>query len=399
VNAGGRVNCELRVTASPLPQQIQLTSTSDQVRIPAAVVTRANQGRLMFRAAIDPAARQQAVIVSATLDGATVPDTVFVAPSSAPVLSVPGKRIARFEEPVSFAITGTDSADLPVQLTVAGVPAGATFSPATGGFEWVPNASQSGTYEIAFTATNSARQSSTAQVTIEVDSGMPVLTPSSQVLCSPGSVASLSGKWLAAPGSALSDPSGNAMELGGTRVKVNSQYVPVLFSSATRVNFLCPLLDPGAQLAVMVETASGVTEALTSIAQRASPTIFSLDDSGRNQGLISFAGMNEMVMERNFRVPAHPAQPGDSILIWATGLGPVAEASNGAVSIRLGKTYAEVDSIQAVPGHAGVYTIQARVRASIVFGDAVPVQLEIAVLGGERLIGNIVTASVEPIGQ
>jgi uncharacterized protein (TIGR03437 family) len=349
----------------------------------------------MFRAAIDPAARQQAVIVSATLDGATVQDTVFVAPASAPVLSVPGRQIARFEEPVRFAITGTDSADLPVQLTAAGVPAGASFDSASGGFEWVPNASQSGKYLVAFTATNSARQSSTAQVTIEVDSGMPALTPSGQVSCSPGSVASLSGKWLAAPGSALSDPSGRAMDLGGTKVKVNGQYVPVLSSSATQVNFLCPALDPGTQLSVSVETASVLSDPLIASMQEASPAILSLDNSGRNQGLISFADATDLVMARNFRVPAHPAQPGDRILIWATGLGTA--ATNGTVLTRLGDVAVEVESVQAVSGYAGLYTIQVRIPASLTFSDAVPVQIELATPGGQRFTSNTVTATVEPV--
>jgi uncharacterized protein (TIGR03437 family) len=272
-------------------------------------------------------------------------------------------------------------------------------APASGSFEWVPGTSQAGKFPIAFGAMNSAHRSSSAPVVIEVDSGLPVLNSAERFSCSPGSTASLTGKWLAAPGSAFSDPSGSVMDLGGTRVKINDQYVPMLFSTATQVNFLCPALDPGTQLLISVESASGLSEPLIATMQEASPVILSLDGSGQNQGLISFAGATDLVMARNFRVPAHPAQPGDRILIWATGLGSAAGAATGSVLVKLGDVDTEVESVQAVSGYAGVYTIQVRIPASMTFGDAVSVQLAVAAPGGHHFNSNTVTATIEPVGQ
>ena len=146
----------------------------------------------------------------------------------------------------------------------------------SGRFEWTPGESQTGKHQVTFTAANAMAQTSTAQTTIEVDAGTPALTPSQELACSSNAVARLTGKWLAAPGSALSDPTGNALELGGAKVKVNGQYVPLLFSSATRVHFLCPALDAGTKLSVTVETDSGVTEPVTAVMLEASPTIQSL---------------------------------------------------------------------------------------------------------------------------
>jgi uncharacterized protein (TIGR03437 family) len=311
---------------------------------------------------------------------------------------VPDKQHAKFGAPVSFTVSAVDPGNLPVQLAVGGMPAGASFDPASGRFDWVPNASQAGKYKVTFTGVNSAAQTSTAQTTIEVDSGTPVLTPSKQFSCSSGSIASLTGKWLAAPGSTLSDSTGSAMELGGTKVKVNGQNVPVLFSSATRVNFLCPVIDPGTQLSVTVETDAGTTEPVTTMMQEASPTILSLEDQSQAQGVVSFPDTTDLAMMRNFRVPAHPAQPGDQIMIWASGLGPTA-ASAGTVLVKLGDAAAKVESVNAVPGQAGLYTIQVQVPVVVAFGDAVPVQIQVATPDGRQFNSNTVTATIEPVRQ
>lgn len=127
--------------------------------------------------------------------------------------------------------------------------------------------------------------------------------------------------------------------------------------------------------------------------------IFSLDGSGENQGVISFAGTTELAMARNFRVAGHPAQPGDEILIWGSGFGMPTEVASAAVLVELGGADAEVESVNAVPGHAGVYTIQARVPAGIDFGDAVPVQVQVTTPDGKQFRSDKVTLALEPVSQ
>ena len=124
-----------------------------------------------------------------------------------------------------------------------------------------------------------------------------------------------------------------------------------------QVKFLCPALNPGTPLAIAVESDSGTTEPLASTMMEASPTIFPLDSSSGKQGLISFPAAKDLVMNRNFRIPAKPAQPGDPIVIWATGLGSTAELASGTVVVNISGIDAAVDSVSAVPGQAGVYTM------------------------------------------
>jgi len=382
VSAGAPVTCELRVTASPGALQLALQSNSPQVKVPSVVTTRPNQSSLTFQAFVEPAAQQQSAIVTAILAGSRAQDTILIMPAAGPVLTVPDRQNAKLAEPIGFTVSAVDPDGLRVQLAMSGDPGGASFDPASGRFEWTPTASQAGKHTVTFTAVNSLAQIATAQTDIEVDAGTPVLTPSQQVSCSSSAIASLAGKWLAAPGVALSDPTGSAMELGGAKVKINGQYVPVLFSSATQVNFLCPALDAGTPLSLAVETASGVTEPLSATMVEASPAILG----------ISFPGTADLAMVRNFLVPAHPAQPGDQILIRASGLGAA-----GTLLVKLGDIPAEAETVNAVAGSAGQYTIQARVPAGVAFGDAVPVQVQIASPGGRQFNSNIVAAAIEAV--
>ena len=394
---GAQLTCALEVKTSPTPLKLQLASSSGQVKIPAVVATRSNQSGLTFRASVDPVARQQSVVITATLGNSQVQDVVMVLPGAGPVLTIPGTRFARLGTPVDFAVSAVDPADLPIQLAARGLPAGASFDPESGRFRWIPDESQEGKYVIAFTASNLARQLTSEELTIEVGAGAPALTSSQTLACSPNAIATLTGTWLAPPESVLWKPSGGAMDLGGVRVRINGQSVPVLYSSATRVDFLCPNLDAGTQLSVVVETPGGITKPLTATMNEASPTILSMGGSGQNQGPLSFVETQDLVIARDFRMSGHPAQAGDEVLILATGLGAAGGTSSVALFVKIGEAYAAIESVQPVPGHEGLYSIKVRIPV-VGFGDAVPVQLE-ALTSNGQLSSNVVTAAIEAVTQ
>jgi uncharacterized protein (TIGR03437 family) len=396
ITAGGTVTCELLATASTQSEPVALNSSSAQVLIPAAVAARPNQSSLTFQAQSSPLARHERVTITAMAGAVQVEDTILLMASAGPVLRVPEKQIAKAGALLSFTVSAADASDLSVHIDASSIPGGASFDPLTGVFAWMPQARQTGKYQITFTATNSARQSSAAQVELEVGPGIPVLTaPASS--CSPGAIARLDGNWLAAPGTQLADRSGASFELGGIKVIVNGEAVPVLYSSANRVDFLCPVLDAGAQLSVEVVSAAGASQPLTMGMQALVPTIISLDDSAQSQGLISFYGTNDLVMERNFRVRAQPAQPGDRITILATGLGSAAESLSGTMLVKLSDVHAAVESVQPLSGYAGVYAIQTRVPAALTFGRA-PVALQMTTPNGQ-IVSNSVTAMFEAVRQ
>ena len=124
------------------------------------------------------------------------------------------------------------------------------------------------------------------------------------------------------------------------------------------------------------------------------PTLLSLDDSA--QGLISFLETTDLVMARNYRVRAHPAQAGDQIVIYATGLGPDAAAGSAAMTVQLGDVPVSVDAIEPVPGWLGVYAVKVQTPSAVTFG-VVPVQLRMITPDGRQFISNSVSAEFEPI--
>ncbi len=133
--------------------------------------------------------------------------------------------------------------------------------------------------------------------------------------------------------------------------------------------------------------------------QSASPWVLGSGPLGQNQGMVSFVDTTELAMARNSLVPAHPAQPGDEILLWATGLGSSNEFPNGIVSVKLGGVDAEVDAVNPVAEHAGLYTVKVRVPVPTVFGDGVPVELQVIGSDGKRFNSNTVTMAVELVLQ
>ena len=393
VNAGGTATCEIKGLVSATPVQIAVNSNSEQVKVPTVVLSRANQNSLTFQAYVDQTAAPQSAIITAMLNSGSISDTVDVLTNAGPVLTVPAQQISKPGSAVNFTVTAADATGAPLQLTAAGVPSGASFDAATGRFEWIPADAQLGSHAVTFTAINAVGQSAAGQVTIDVDSGRPSLSVA-QLACSPNAIGTLHGRWLAAANSAPADPSGGTMNLGGTQVTVNGEYVPVLSATDTDVNFLCPALAPGNSISVAVETPAGVTNAITAKMQEASPSVFSLDGSGRNQGMISFQNTTDLAMARNFRVPAHPAQPGDHVLILATGLG---QSGSGRLPVTFGGVVVTADDVQPVPGYAGVYCIRATVPPGAEFSDAVPVHITVEAASGRRVDSNTVTAAIEAV--
>jgi hypothetical protein len=85
---------------------------------------------------------------------------------------------------------------------------------------------------------------------------------SAEVVCGPGSTATISGRDFVEGGTVFADPSGSSKEGSGVRILVNGTYVPVLYVSATHITFACPDAVSGTRLDVSVETVSERTPSL-----------------------------------------------------------------------------------------------------------------------------------------
>jgi uncharacterized protein (TIGR03437 family) len=426
VQAGGFFTCTVGMNNPNVLQvaRLAVSSSSPSLELPSPFMTRPGQAQLSFEVFTTPFAGQQSSAVTVQFGETAVTSTVEVTPATAPILNLPGTQMAAFGKPMSFAISAVDPGGLPLTLSAANLPPGASFDPATGEFLWTPQAPSSLNQrlgassplerrEVTFTATNSARKSSTGSVTIEADPGLPVITglrnaasqqsqavlPKERVTaqptptsCSPGSLASLLGRWLGAGAQPTASPTGSSTELEGAAVIVNGNPAPVVYASATRVDFLCPEALPGGELEISAQVGGTVTNVIHAN-QQATLGLFSADGSGQGQAMVTLSGTSLLATPRSYLNDGQPAEPGDTISILATGAG--LDAGPALVEVSIGGVSTTADRVQPMPGMAGVYQVDVTVPASVAPGDAVPIAIEIADSSGIAIGSNTVTIAVE----
>ena len=216
---------------------------------------------------------------------------------------------------------------------------------------------------------------------------------------SPGSIASLFGT-NHAPGEFTSAKPGE-----GTTVLINGLAAPLLFVSATQINFQVPW-ELGGSGEAIVSVISGQNIIPPEKIRLASfaPGIFTTNYSGSGQGLILISGSRPLLASAAGSFPmGRPAKRGEFIEILATGLGLVSNpprtgevATGSGISVTLTTPTVTIGGLPAlvtfsglVPGFIGVHQIHVQVPHNAPEGDAIPVALSI---GG--MSSNTVTMAV-----
>jgi uncharacterized protein (TIGR03437 family) len=240
-----------------------------------------------------------------------------------------------------------------------------------------------------------------------------MLNPASGVagnVCSPGGLASLSGEGFTsqAPQKATSFPL--PTRLGNVQVKVNGVAAPLLFASASQVNFQCPQLAPGSPLDVTLVAESGAAmPAASSTMAGAAPGVFTVDAT--TQGVILIASTNQIAMPETEGTPSRPARQGERLAIYADGLGEVVDdVPDGTPATLdrqiqlLNQVRVFVGDVQITPdlaglaGTAGVFHIDAQLPRNVSGGSAVPLRIEVILPDGSVAESNEVSLAIEPAG-
>ncbi len=427
VQAGSVFTCTVGMNSPNILQVARLTVSSDStdLELPGAFSTRAGQTALGFEVFTKPLAGQQSSAISVQFGQTVATTTVTVTPAGAPVLNLPGTQFAAFGKPLSFVFSAVDPSGLTLTLAAANLPPGASFDESSGEFLWTPRLPSRRVYpadkpsplerrEVTFTATNNNRISATGSVVIEVDSGLPVITglrnagsqqaptfspkvatpdqPAS-MSCSPGSVASLLGRWLGTGTQPTSNPSGSSTLLAGSQVIVNGSPAPLVYVSQTRIDFVCPAAAaPAGELEISAQFGGAVSKVVHAD-QGATFGLFSSDGSGQGQGMVVFSNNFLPVAPRSYLSNGHPAQPGDAISILATGIG--LETSPALIEVSIGGVSVTPNRVQPNSSMAGIYQIEVTVPASVLPGDAIPVVVQIPDADGKTFTSNTVTIAVE----
>jgi uncharacterized protein (TIGR03437 family) len=278
-------------------------------------------------------------------------------------------------------------------LTVS--PSSAT-SPATVIVSVNPLGLAPGTYSgvIAITLVGGAAGAQTVPVTLEVTALVPFigsLVNAASLLSSPlapGEIVSIFGRGLGpVDGATLRLTASSAVDnlLAGTRVMINGQAAPLLFSQAGQVNTIIPYSAAGrSSIEVQLEYQGVRSSPATFAVAEAAPAIFTNDSSGRGQGAI----LNQ---DTSINSAFNPADSGSIAVLFATGAGQMLPVSgDGAIT---GATLARpllavavnVDGQDAVvlyagsaPGLvAGVLQVNFRLPPQVRTGAAVPLLLKV----------------------
>jgi len=169
--------------------------------------------------------------------------------------------------------------------------------------------------------------------------------------------------------------------LGESCLTVNGVAVPVLFVSGQQINGQLPFnVDGNAQMTL--RTPGGISDNFNFSILSAAPSVFHTGAAGPETGLATITRADN----GEFVTPTNPVHPGDSIVIWATGLGRTSPAIDSGMPapsdplpsaviqpiIQLGGVALDVQYAGLVPGAVGLYQINVTVPRSVPLGLSIP---------------------------
>jgi uncharacterized protein (TIGR03437 family) len=170
-------------------------------------------------------------------------------------------------------------------------------------------------------------------------------------------------------------------ELGGARVLLGGEPIPLLYASSGQINAMIPFDAPiGVPLSLEVWRGEVPASPVPLYVAPAVPGVFTQNQSGQGQGIIVDANYQ-------LRNAANPARAGGALIIFLTGLGttspPIASGAAApgppfsttdlAVSVSVGGVNAPVAFAGLAPGFAGLYQVNAVMPAGVTAADDAPV--------------------------
>jgi uncharacterized protein (TIGR03437 family) len=164
--------------------------------------------------------------------------------------------------------------------------------------------------------------------------------------------------------------------LGGVEVTINGVQAPVDYVSPGQLNVIVPAQDPYSLAQIQVINDIGSSKVVTVPLNPTAPGVYENPSGGVYAAAIDSTS-GQLV------TPATPAQPGDILEVFATGLGivsPPVTDGNAPPDSPLSYTYstvtADVDGVTATvsfaglaPGLAGLYQINVQIPSTTTAGD------------------------------
>jgi len=176
------------------------------------------------------------------------------------------------------------------------------------------------------------------------------------------------------------------VESQGTEVLLGGQALPILFASPGQINAQLPFgLPSNAALQVVVRRRDQISVPELFVVAPAQPGIFTKNQQGTGQGIVVRSDQITLAEAGT------PARPGEAVVIYGTGLGPVTQpvapgapspvsplaATVSPVTVSVGGRPAQVLFAGLTPGFAGLYQVNAILAADTPTGNAVPLVIQV----------------------
>lgn len=271
---------------------------------------------------------------------------------------------------------------------------------------------QPGSYQGSVALTSNAENNSqlvipvnflvTAQTGPQIAFGGVVDNAIGQGPISPGEIAVAygSGFTSSSPTGASSTPLSN--NLNGVQVLVNGTAAPLYYISGGQIDFQVPYNTPAGTATIQVVDNGTNGNLVSATVQATQPRILVfLGYSGQPPIIVNYKDGSIVTSNTGFTaLPAHAASPGDTLIIYAIGLGqtnPAAttgaaapDGTNGTtletvsgVTVQLGGGFTPTTVISPsfvglAPGFVGLYQINVTLPPDVPTGDSVPLMLNMS---------------------
>src|SRR5579872_984596 len=161
--------------------------------------------------------------------------------------------------------------------------------------------------------------------------------------------------------------------LGGVQVKINGFPAPLYYVSATQLAAIVPWEVTGSIARVQVFYNGAASNTVTEFINTTTPGIFTNPPTG-----VGYAAA--LHPDYSLVTPANPAQPGEIIAVFVTGLGDVvpsgADGAAGVFSSTTNTIAADINGVAApisyaglAPGLAGLYQLNITIPSGLTAGD------------------------------
>ena len=379
-----------------LPRVAVLSLTLDRSK---RILYAGTHGRSMWSIALPLSAQSLQPVITA-LSPATVN-----AASGAFTLTVSGSNFAPGTTVFWNGIAISTTVASPQQLSVS-VPANDT---AIGGRASV----------VAFNSTGGA--SAPANFNI----GLPPSAPTGGIISAtgivkgiaPGMIAALYGTGLAGTVAVPIGAPPLPTALGQTTLLEDGETLPLFFVSPGQMNFQVGWFqEPGTPTNFLVVNGTQISQQSTYTVVPFAPAIFTVNENGAGQGAIQFANTATFAAPTG-SIPgsaSHPANPGDEVVIYCTGLGIVDAVLDGLLSdgdpspsnpvantttkpsVSFGGVAGQVLFSGLTPGFVGLNQINVNVPTNAPTGNAVSVKITMVdPSSGQSYVSNTATMAIQ----